>query len=206
MDRVQSRGSSACRWWSRRAHPPHARPGALRAGRGGERRPDDWSFLRRPALLGFMAILSICVGASLPARPSSSRWPARGSSARERQPSTFLLLPGVVAVYGGMILFIRVWFGLVQTLRHRPGPPSGPWPGCWPCGSSPSWWWPRSSAGRVLLRRPGRNDEPPHQPVPLRAGHHRLGAVRDRRRRAVAEHAGPLRAVLLDAGRVVRPR
>ena len=29
----------------------------------------------------------------------------------------------MVAVYGGMILFIRVWFGLVQTLRHRPGAP-----------------------------------------------------------------------------------
>jgi hypothetical protein len=37
--------------------------------------------------------------------------------------STALLLPGMVAVYGGMILFVRVWFGLVQTLRHRPGVP-----------------------------------------------------------------------------------
>ena len=35
---------------------------------------------------------------------------------------------------------------------------------------------------RVLLRRPGRDDEPPHQPVPLRAGHPGLGPVRDRRR------------------------
>jgi len=34
-----------------------------------------------------------------------------------------MLLPGVVTVYGGMILFIRVWFGLVQALRHRPGAP-----------------------------------------------------------------------------------
>ena len=29
----------------------------------------------------------------------------------------------MVTVYGGMILFIRVWFGLVQALRHRPGAP-----------------------------------------------------------------------------------
>ena len=34
--------------------------------------------------------------------------------------------------------------------------------------------------GRVLLRRAGRDDEPPHQPVPLRAGHPGLGAVRRR--------------------------
>ena len=31
--------------------------------------PDDWRFLRRPALLGFIAIVSICVGASLPSSP-----------------------------------------------------------------------------------------------------------------------------------------
>jgi hypothetical protein len=30
------------------------------------------------------------------------------------------MLPGVVAVYGGMVLFVRVWFGLYQTLRARP--------------------------------------------------------------------------------------
>ena len=28
--------------------------------------PEDWSFLRRPALLGLLADVSICVGASLP--------------------------------------------------------------------------------------------------------------------------------------------
>ncbi len=33
------------------------------------------------------------------------------------------MLPGVVAVYGGMILFVRVWFGLYQTLRARPNVP-----------------------------------------------------------------------------------
>jgi hypothetical protein len=33
------------------------------------------------------------------------------------------MLPGVVAVYGGMVLFVRVWFGLYTTLRARPGVP-----------------------------------------------------------------------------------
>jgi hypothetical protein len=87
--------------------------------------PDDWSFLRRPALLGFLAVLSVCVGASLPSSPfkleMAGTWffgvPAQNTI------STALLLPGMVAVYGGMILFVRVWFGLVQSLRHRPGAP-----------------------------------------------------------------------------------
>jgi len=85
--------------------------------------PDDWRFLRRPALLGFIAIVSICVGASLPSSPFKFEAPGMWFFGEGNGSSTFLLLPGVVAVYGGMILFIRVWFGLVQTLRHRPGAP-----------------------------------------------------------------------------------
>src|SRR5665213_3276544 len=88
--------------------------------------PDDWRFLRRPALLGFIAILSICIGASLPSSPFklelSGTW-FFGEPSANNPTDTFLLLPGVVAVYGGMILFIRVWFGLIQALRHRPGAP-----------------------------------------------------------------------------------
>jgi hypothetical protein len=87
--------------------------------------PDDWSFLRRPALLGFVAVMMVCVGASLPSSPfklggqMGGAWFFGESSA----PSTALLLPGVVAVYGGMVLFVRVWFGLYQSLRARPGVP-----------------------------------------------------------------------------------
>ena len=165
--------------------------------------PDDWRFLRRPALLGFIAIVSICVGASLPSSPFKFEAPGMWFFGEGNGSSTFLLLPGVVAVYGGMILFIRVWFGLVQTLRHRPGAPIRTL-----AAMLALWIVPLLAGGpalqsrRVLLRRPGRNDEPPHQPVQLRTGDHRLGAVRDRCRRAVAEHPRPLRAVLLDAGRV----
>jgi alpha-1,6-mannosyltransferase len=85
--------------------------------------PDDWSFLRRPALLGFIAIVSICVGASLPSSPFKFEAPGMWFFGEGNGSSNFLLLPGVVAVYGGMILFIRVWFGLVQSLRRRPGAP-----------------------------------------------------------------------------------
>jgi hypothetical protein len=91
--------------------------------------PDDWSFLRRPALLGFLAIVSICIGASLPSSPfkleMAGTWFFGEPNATGVSQSA-LLLPGMVAVYGGMILFVRVWFGLVQTLRRRPGAPIKP--------------------------------------------------------------------------------
>jgi alpha-1,6-mannosyltransferase len=88
--------------------------------------PDDWRFLRRPALLGFIAIVSICLGASLTGSPFKTELAGTwffGEPPASNPGATFLLLPGVVAVYGGMILFIRVWFGLVQGLRQRPGAP-----------------------------------------------------------------------------------
>jgi hypothetical protein len=88
--------------------------------------PDDWRLLRRPAVLGFLAILSICVGASLPSSPFKLEMAGTwffGEPSASNPSDAFLLLPGVVAVYGGMILFIRVWVGLVQTLRYRPGAP-----------------------------------------------------------------------------------
>ncbi|HVA06331.1 MAG TPA: polyprenol phosphomannose-dependent alpha 1,6 mannosyltransferase MptB [Acidimicrobiales bacterium] len=84
----------------------------------------DWTFLRRPALLGFVAVLSVCVGASIPSSPFKLEMPGTwffGEGNGTGDP--FLLLPSVVAVYGGMLLFVRVWFGLIQTLRSRPGVP-----------------------------------------------------------------------------------
>jgi hypothetical protein len=84
---------------------------------------DDWTFLRRPALLGFIAVLSICVGSSLPSSPFKLEMAGTWFFGVSNAPSTTMLLPGVVAVYGGMVLFVRVWFGLWQTLRARPGVP-----------------------------------------------------------------------------------
>ncbi len=84
---------------------------------------EDWSFLRRPAILGFVAVLSICLGASLPSSPFKLEIGGTWFFGTSDWPTTTLMLPGVVAVYGGMILFVRVWFGLYQTLRVRPGVP-----------------------------------------------------------------------------------
>ena len=85
--------------------------------------PDDWTWLRRPALLGLVAVVSICVGASLPSSPFKLEMGGTWFFGEATWPSTSLMLPGVVAVYGGMVLFVRVWFGLFQTLRVRPGVP-----------------------------------------------------------------------------------
>jgi alpha-1,6-mannosyltransferase len=124
IERVESR----LRRWSVavdgarvRITPRFALSERVEAQNGG---PDDWTFLRRPALLGFLAIVSICVGASLPSSPFKTQLPGTWFFGEPINPGdTFLMLPGVVAVYGGMILFVRVWFGLVQGLRQRPGAP-----------------------------------------------------------------------------------
>jgi len=87
--------------------------------------PDGWRFLRRPAMLGFLALVSIAVGASLPSSPfkleMAGSWffgepPPGGSS------ESFMLF-GLVAVYGGLVLLIRVWYGLMKALARRPGVP-----------------------------------------------------------------------------------
>ena len=83
----------------------------------------DWTFLRRPALLGFIAIVSICVGASLPSSPFKLEMGGTWFFGEATWPTTALMLPGVVAVYGGMVLLVRVWFGLYQALRARPNVP-----------------------------------------------------------------------------------
>jgi alpha-1,6-mannosyltransferase len=87
--------------------------------------PDDWRFLRRPALLGFLALVSVVVGASLPSSPfkleMSGTWffgePASGGATQ-----SFMLF-GLVAVYGGLVLLMRVWYGLMKALARRPGVP-----------------------------------------------------------------------------------
>ena len=83
----------------------------------------DWTFLRRPAVLGFVAVLSICLGASLPSSPFKLEMGGTWFFGEATWPTTTWMLAGVVAVYGGMVLFVRVWFGLYQTLRARPGVP-----------------------------------------------------------------------------------
>jgi alpha-1,6-mannosyltransferase len=87
--------------------------------------PEGWRFLLRPALLGFVALCAIGVGASLPSSPfkleMAGTWffgepPPGGSS------ESFMLF-GLVATYGGLVLLARVWYGLMKALARRPGVP-----------------------------------------------------------------------------------
>lgn len=86
---------------------------------------DDWHFLRRPALLGFLALVSIAVGASLPSSPfkldMAGTW-FFGEPAPNTTSQSFMLF-GLVAVYGGLVLLMRVWYGMMKALYRRPGVP-----------------------------------------------------------------------------------
>jgi hypothetical protein len=86
---------------------------------------DDWRFLRRPAVLGFVALVAIVLGASLPSSPfkleMGGTWFFGEPSGTGATQSDMLL--GLVAVYGGLVLLMRVWYGLMKALARRPGVP-----------------------------------------------------------------------------------
>jgi alpha-1,6-mannosyltransferase len=87
---------------------------------------DDWRFLRRPAFLGFLALVAVAVGASLPSSPFKLEMPGTWFFGVPSQPgttSTAFLLFGLVAVYGGLVLLMRVWVGLTRALTRRGGVP-----------------------------------------------------------------------------------
>ncbi|MEI6453022.1 MAG: polyprenol phosphomannose-dependent alpha 1,6 mannosyltransferase MptB [Actinomycetes bacterium] len=84
----------------------------------------DIRFLIRPALLGFAALTSVAVGSSFPSSPfkleMAGTWffglPLAGAG-----PDSSHLLFGLVAVYGGLLLLMRVWIQLAHALAVRPG-------------------------------------------------------------------------------------
>lgn len=79
----------------------------------------------RPALLGFAAMLAIAVGASLPSSPFKLEmpgvWffgvPSSGGA------STWGVYFVLAAVYGGLLLLMRVWWGMTRLYAGRPGVP-----------------------------------------------------------------------------------
>jgi len=85
----------------------------------------DATFLRRPALLGFLGLLMISVGASLPSSPFKLEMPGAWFFGMPRTTGAngVGLLFGLVAVYGGLVLFMRVWYRLAKVLAQRPGVP-----------------------------------------------------------------------------------
>jgi hypothetical protein len=91
---------------------------------------DGSHLLVRPAILGFIAICAISAGSAQQQSPFTLKLPGAWffgvpSSTTGPLPShaTTGLFLGLVAVYGGLVLLMRVWYGLIRTLSQRPGIP-----------------------------------------------------------------------------------
>ena len=84
--------------------------------------PVQRSFVARSAALGFVAILSITWGTSQPSSPFTLKIPGSWFfgidpvGTHQNQQGLFL---GLVAVYGGLVLLMRVWWGLARAARNR---------------------------------------------------------------------------------------
>ena len=122
----------------------------------------------RPALLGFVAMLAIAVGASFPSSPFKLEmpgvWffgvPSTGGA------STWGVYFVLAAVYGGLLLLMRVWWGMTRLYcplsrgAHQ-SDGVGVRPVVAPHAGDRAAVQPR----RLLVRRPGRDGQPPHEPV-----------------------------------------
>ena len=88
---------------------------------------DDYSrLLLRPAVLGFIALVAISAGVSQQRSPFALKLPGAwffGVPATANSGSSHQELLGLVAVYGGLVLLMRVWYGLIRTLSKVPGVP-----------------------------------------------------------------------------------
>jgi alpha-1,6-mannosyltransferase len=77
----------------------------------------------RPALLGFAAMVAIAIGASLPSSPFKLEMPGVWffgvpSTDGASQWGVYFTL---AAVYGGLLLLMRVWWGMTRLYASRPG-------------------------------------------------------------------------------------
>ncbi len=87
---------------------------------------DGSRLLVRPAVLGFIAVTAITLG-SFPQgspfvlkRPGAWFYGVPGVGDTTKHPLNFL---GLIAMYGGLVLFMRVWYGLIRTLSQVKGVP-----------------------------------------------------------------------------------
>ena len=151
--------------------------------------PGDWSFLRRPALLGLRRRalhLHRCIAAEL-ALQARDGWDLvlrRGQLADHDDDAA----RGRGGLRGDDPLRARLVRPVPDAAcpTRRADPAAGlharPLAAAAPGGGA------ALQPRRVLLRGPGRDDEPRHQPLPLRSGHPRLGSVRVGSRSPVGEH------------------
>jgi len=89
---------------------------------------DGSRLLLRPAILGFVAITAITLGVLQDRSPFVLKMPGawffgvQAAGTTKPPPSQWEFL-GLVAVYGGLVLFMRVWYGLIRTLSKVDGVP-----------------------------------------------------------------------------------
>jgi hypothetical protein len=79
----------------------------------------------RPAMLGFAAMVCIAIGASMPSSPFKLELPGvwffgEPSTTQGSQWGVYFTL---AAVYGGLLLLMRVWWGMTRLYARRPGVP-----------------------------------------------------------------------------------
>ncbi len=87
---------------------------------------DGSRLLVRPAILGFVAVTAITLGSIPQGSPFVLKLPGAwffGVPAVGTTPSKQFLFLGLVATYGGLVLFMRVWYGLIRTLSQVKGVP-----------------------------------------------------------------------------------
>jgi hypothetical protein len=85
--------------------------------------PQPRGMVLRPALLGFVAILAIAIGASLPSSPFKLEMPGVwffGVPSTDGA-STWGVYFTLAAVYGGLLLLMRVWWGMTRLYARCPG-------------------------------------------------------------------------------------
>lgn len=107
------------RWPFRALVGPDLHPGSVEG--------DGSSLLVRPAILGFIAITAIVAGVSQPDSPfvlkQAGAWFFGIPASPNAAPSKAGLFLGLVAVYGGLVLLMRVWWTMARTLMQVPGVP-----------------------------------------------------------------------------------
>ncbi len=86
---------------------------------------DTRGLVWRPALLGFVAVLAVAVGSSLPSSPFKLEMPGVWffGEPSSNVPSHWGVYFSLAAVYGGLLLFMRVWWSMIRLYRSRRGVP-----------------------------------------------------------------------------------
>lgn len=92
--------------------------------------PSDWTWLRRPALAGFVALVAIAIGGSFSNSPFKLEMPGTwffgvpsGNTTNTDHGNEAVLLLGLLLVYGGLVLLMRTWIQMSKALAVRPGAP-----------------------------------------------------------------------------------